>query len=62
LAAVRSPGEISSEAVRRVRFSKNLWGGMDFAGATKYGKGLGGDYLVFSDIKVIKTNDRFEFE
>jgi hypothetical protein len=28
----------------------------------KYGRGMGGDYLVFSDIKVIKTNDRFEFE
>ena len=28
---------------------------------TKYGKGFGGDFLVFSDIKVFDTNDTFEF-
>jgi hypothetical protein len=27
----------------------------------KYGKGHGGDFLVFSDIKVFDTNDSFEF-
>jgi hypothetical protein len=27
----------------------------------QYGNGKGGDYLVFSDIKVINVNDTFEF-
>jgi hypothetical protein len=27
----------------------------------KYGKGFGGDFMVFSDIKVFDTNDSFQF-